>query len=454
VSTEPATTAEALARTLAPVLGDGVVIDDLQRLSGGASRETWAFGVGDRDLILRRDPPGRPGMPGSMALEAKAMRACGRAGLPVPEVLVDDDGTSLGTAGLVMGRVPGETLARRILRDDEFAAAREVLAGQLGRFLAGLHAIDPAEVPGLTEVDTLEQYWTAYQDVDDVSPTFEAAQRWLESNRPPSSGTVVVHGDLRMGNVIVGEEGLRAVIDWELVHLGDPVEDLGWLCVKAWRFGHPLPVGGVGTVDDLLSAYESVAGRPVDRDALHWWLVQKTLQWGIGCMGQAAAHLNGLVRSVELAAIGRRVAEQEWDLIELLAPDAWAEARTTSDEPVEPEPGLHGRPTAAELLDAARTFLSDTVLGATSGQVSFHTRVTANVLGIVERQLLLGPAQEVRFRSGLADLGVTSAAELCDAIRGGGFDDRQAELWRVLAASVRDRLAVANPRHLALPTPR
>jgi hypothetical protein len=114
--------------------------------------------------------------------------------------------------------------------------------------------------------------------------------------------------------------------------------------------------------------------------------------------------------------------------------------------------GLHGRPTAAELLDAARSFLSDTVLGATSGQVSFHARVTANVLGIVERQLLLGPAQEERFRSGLADLGVASAAELCDAIRGGGFDDRQSQLWRFLAVSVRDRLAVANPKHLAGPS--
>jgi hypothetical protein len=116
VSTDTTTTADALARTLRPVLGEGVAVDDLQRLSGGASRETWAFRVGDRELILRRDPPGRPGMPGSMALEADAMRACGRAGLPVPEVLVDDDGSNLGTAGLVMGRVPGETLARRILR--------------------------------------------------------------------------------------------------------------------------------------------------------------------------------------------------------------------------------------------------------------------------------------------------------------------------------------------------
>ena len=451
MSTAPSTTAEALARTLAPVLGEGVTVEDLRRLSGGASRETWAFRVADRELILRRDPPGRPGTPGSMALEANAMRACGRAGLPVPEVLVDDDGTNLGTAGLVMGRVPGETLARRILRDDEFAHAREVLAGQLGRFLAGLHAIDPSEVPGLSEVDSLAQYWESYEAVADVSPTFEAAQRWLESHRPPPTGAVVVHGDLRMGNVIVGEDGLRAVIDWEIVHLGDPVEDLGWLCVKAWRFGEPLPVGGVGTVDDLLSAYESVAGTTVDRDTFHWWLVQKTLQWGIGCMGQAAAHLDGLVRSVELAAIGRRVAEQEWDLIELLAPEAWAEARTVADDPADVEPGLHGRPTAAELLDAARGFLSDTVMGATEGHVSFHARVAANVLGIVERQLLLGPAQEARFRSGLADLGASSPSALCRAIRDGAFDERQDDLWRFLAASVRDRLAVANPKHLARP---
>lgn len=428
----------------------GMEIDDLQRLSGGASRETWAFQGDGRDLILRRDPPGRPGLPGSMALEANAMRACQRAGLPVPEVLVDDDGATLGTAGLVMGRVPGETLARKILRDDEYAGAREVLAGELGRFLAGLHAIDPAEVPGLSDVDSLAQYWTSYESIDDVSPTFEAAYRWLDSHRPERSGTTIVHGDLRMGNIIVGEEGLRAVIDWELVHQGDPVEDLGWLCVKAWRFGAPLPVGGVGTIDQLLGAYEQEAGTTVDRDALHWWLVQKTLQWGIGCMGQAAVHLNGLLRSVELAAIGRRVAEQEWDLLELLAPEQWAAAaKEIDDDPIDIEPGLHGRPTAAELLDAARGFLTEIVMPATQGHVSFHTRVTANVLGIVERQLLLGPAQEQRHRDGLARLGMGSSQQLCDAIRRGDFDSRPEELHGFLAASVRDRLAVANPKHLA-----
>ena len=446
---EPGTASDGLARLLGPVLGDPVRIEGLQRLSGGASRETWAFRAGGRDLILRRDPPGRPGPPGAMGREAAAMRACGRAGLPVPEVLVDDDGSALGTAGLVMARVPGETLARRILRDDEFAPARAVLAAQLGAFLAGLHAIDPADVPGLAEVDPLADYRAAYEATGDLSPTVEAAQRWLQAHRPPATGTTIVHGDLRMGNVIVGADGLRAAIDWELVHLGDPLEDLAWLCVKAWRFGSPLPVGGVGTLDQLLGAYEEVSGTSVDRDAFQWWLVQKTLQWAIICVGQASVHLSGALRSVELAAIGRRAAEPEWDLVELLAPDAWVAARDRPpDDPVD-EPGLHGRPTAAELLDAAQEFLTDTVMGATEGRVSFHTRVAANVLGIVERELVLGAGQQARFRDGLARLGAGSAAELCRAIRDGAFDDRPDELWAFLAASVRDRLAVANPKHLA-----
>ena len=393
---EPRSVADALAGALAPLFGDDVAVEGIQRLSGGASRETWAFCAGApggpvQDLVLRRDPPGRPGPPGAMAREASVLRAAARAGLSVPEVLVDDDGTQLGTAGMVMARVPGETIPRRILRDDECAAARSVLAGQIGRFLAGLHALDPATVPGLEPEDALATYWAAYEQVDDVSPTFVAAQRWLEANRPPPPPEpVIVHGDLRLGNLIVGPEGLRAVIDWELVHLGDPVEDLAWVCVKAWRFGAPLPVAGVGTIDTLIEAYEGAGGRPVDRDRFHWWLVQKTLQWGIICMGQAAAHLSGALRSVELATIGRRVAEQEADLLELLAPSAWQAAGAAvpegaDAEPAGPSPGLHGRPTAAELVEAVREFLADTVVAGTTGHIRYHARVAANALGKIGR---------------------------------------------------------------------
>jgi aminoglycoside phosphotransferase (APT) family kinase protein len=354
-----------------------------------------------------------------MRVEADVMRACRRAGLRVPEVLVDDDGAMLGTAGLVMARVPGETVARRILRDDRFATARGALVGDLGRFLAGLHALDPAEVPGVASADSLDRYWESYALFEDTSPVFERAAAWLRDKRPPTTATTVVHGDLRMGNLIVDERGLAAAIDWELVHLGDPLEDLAWLSVKAWRFGAAPEVGGVGSLDDLVAAYEGAGGRRVDRGALHWWLVQRTLQWGIICMGQAWAHLSGAFRSHELAAIGRRVAEQEWDLIELLAPETCAAVGTEPAlEPRPDIPGRFGRPTAREMVEAVQEFLTDDVMPSTSGRLSYHARVAANMLAIVGRELAAPPV------------------------------DPPGDDWLSLARVTRARLLVANPRHL------
>jgi aminoglycoside phosphotransferase (APT) family kinase protein len=424
----------------------GRPVEGLERLSGGASRETWAFRAGGRELILRRDPPRRLSEYGSMRLEAAAIRACTGAGLAVPEVVVVDDGERLGTPGLVMTRVPGETVARRILREPALAPARRVLVGQLASFLAGLHGLGPDAVPGLPETDPLAYLGEMYDDVEDVSPTFDAAFRWLERHRPDRSPTTIVHGDFRLGNVIVGEDGLRAVLDWELVHVGDPLEDLAWLCVKAWRFGARPAAAGVGTVEELLSAYEAASGRPVDRDGFHWWLVEKTLQWGTICMKQAAAHLTGAARSVELAAIGRRVAEQEWDLLELLAPPG-PKPRAEPGPEQEPAPGLYGRPTAGELLDAVEEFLAGPVSESTEGQVRFHARVATSVVRIVARQLRAGPGPTDRARRGLEALGAASLPELSAAIRAGKFDGRESELYPFLWSSVADRLAVANPRH-------
>lgn len=432
----------------------GGPVDGVERLSGGASRETWAFGAGGRRLVLRRDPPGRPGDFGSMSLEAAAIQAAAAAGLAVPEIVAVDGGERLGTAGMVMAHVDGETLPRRILRDADFAGARAALTGQLGRFLAGLHRIEPAAVPGLPEPDPLGYLEEMYAEVDDLSPTFDTALRWLTGNRPLRHGRAVVHGDLRLGNVIVGPEGLRAVIDWELVHLGDPVEDLAWVCVKAWRFGAGPEAAGVGTVDELLAAYHEAGGPPVERATFDWWLIEKTLQWGIMCMKQAAAHLSGAARSVELAAIGRRVAEQEWDLLELLDP----KGRPVPPPPLPPQPvpgsasgaapGLYGRPTVEELLEAVEEFLTGPVTEATGGQVRFHARVAANVVRLAARQLRAGPGPEQRAHEGLAALGAASLAELCSAIRRGTFDGREGELFPFLWSTVADRLAVAHPRHL------
>jgi aminoglycoside phosphotransferase (APT) family kinase protein len=140
----------------------------------------------------------------------------------------------------------------------------------------------------------------------------------LVDHQPPAGTLRVVHGDFRLGNVIVDDTGLRAVIDWELAHLGDPMEDLGWLCVKAWRFGGRSPVAGLGDYETLFAAYEAAGGETIDPTTVLWWEVLGTWKWGIMCMLQANAHLSGAARSHELAAIGRRVCENEYDLLNML----------------------------------------------------------------------------------------------------------------------------------------
>ena len=124
-----------------------------------------------------------------------------------------------------------------------------------------------------------------------------------------------------MGNLIVDESGLAAVLDWELVHTGEVYEDLAWFCIRAWRFGAPehLGAGGLGSVENFLAAYEAAAGIALDRDVFRWWLTVATLRWGVICRFQAERHLSGQTPSVELAAIGRRVAETEWDVLDLLS---------------------------------------------------------------------------------------------------------------------------------------
>jgi aminoglycoside phosphotransferase (APT) family kinase protein len=247
-----------------------------------------------------------------MEKEAALLRTAATAGVPVPEVVVAEPSL------IVMQRIDGETIPRKILRDDAFEKARPLLAGQCGTILARLHAMPVAGIPGLEQADQVQQFRELLDALGEPHPTFELAFRWLDANRPSSTRTTVVHGDFRNGNLIVGAEGVRAVLDWELAHLGDPLEDLGWLCVKAWRFGMAPPVGGFGSYDELIDAYEAAGGVHVDRDALRWWEVLGTLKWGIMCIMQAVTHTSGAVRSVELAAIGRRVCENELDLLELL----------------------------------------------------------------------------------------------------------------------------------------
>jgi len=292
-------------------------ITDLRRLSGGASRETWSFTADGDRLILQQQRAGAVSGSGSgMGAEAALLRAAATARVPVAPLRYD--GTATERPFIVTEAVDGETIARKILRDEEWAPALPKLAAQCGDALAKIHRIPLDAVPDLVDQDQVKQFREVLDSFGEPHPAFELGFRWLEANRPPPNDPVIVHGDFRLGNLIVGPDGLRAVLDWEIAHLGDPMEDLGWLCVKAWRFGAKRPVGGFGEYDDLFDAYRDASGVDVDPAAVRWWEVLGTLKWGVMCKMQASAHLFGFSRSVELAAIGRRVCEQEHDLLELL----------------------------------------------------------------------------------------------------------------------------------------
>ena len=327
-----------LAARLGDRLGASPRIEGLRRLTAGAANQTWRFDAIGRnrlDCVLRRSPRLAPeaddaedaaddGGALSKVGEAQVQEAARRVGVEAAEVLFTlEEADGLGD-GYVMLALEGETLARRILRDDAYADARPRLARQCGETLARLHSVDPAGLPALptsTAATQLERYGEIYRSSDQPVPVFDLALEWLREHLRAPSRVTLVHGDFRNGNLMVGPEGLRAVLDWELAHFGDPVEDLGWICVNSWRFGEiDHPVGGFGSREDLRAGYESAAGGSVDPEAMRYWEVFGTLKWGIMCMTMTRAHLTGQVRSEERAAIGRRVSETEFDLINLLAP--------------------------------------------------------------------------------------------------------------------------------------
>lgn len=443
----------ALAAALADLLGGEV--RGLHRLSGGASRTTWSFDLAGggpddagRGCILQVRRPGAVGAGMAMADEGALVGAAGRAGVPVAAVLAGGRDERLGGEFLVTGRVAGETIARKVLRDPEYAGARAVMVSQCARAMAAVHAIDPGAVRALGGADQLTQFADILHALDPARPALELGLRRLAATRPAPFGHGVVHGDFRTGNLVVGPDGLRAVLDWELAHLGDPLEDLGWFCARPWRFGAAGRAGGFGPAEALVSEYERATGRPVDPADVAWWEALGTFKWAVISLLQGAAHRSGDRRSVEHAAIGRRVCESEWDLLALLG------AAPADGPPAGgPEPGgagaaALGSPGAGELVAAVRQFLADDVVEGTGGRLRFHARVAANALGIVGRELALGPALVARRAARLARLGFADEAALAAAVRAGACDERWDEVAATVAAGVRDQLLVANPRHL------
>jgi aminoglycoside phosphotransferase (APT) family kinase protein len=304
----------------------GQAAQALTRLSGGASQESWRFTVAGQNYVLRRTPGGRArdrATALSLSSEAQILQVAGQHGLPVPQVAhICDAADGLGEA-YIMDFIEGETIARKILRDADFDIIRPQLAAQCGTALAALHNIPRASIPDMPVSDAkgeLTRYKQAYEAADHPHPVFELAFAWLAENLPPPRPHTLVHGDFRNGNLMISpDKGVVAILDWELAHSGDPMEDLGWICVPSWRFGqHDLPVGGFGLRQAMYDAYQA-AGGIINERAVRFWEILGTLKWGIMCSAMMVqAFESGLDRSVERGSIGRRASETEIDLLRML----------------------------------------------------------------------------------------------------------------------------------------
>ncbi len=322
---------------LAQKAGGAARVVQCRRLTGGASRDTWALDVetakGVERLVLRRDLGGVITDDAlSREQEFRVLQAARSAGVlvPAPRWLGADDAV-LGVPFFLTDRLDGESVGSRVVRDPALTEARRALPRQMAEQLARIHAIDPTALDFLPRPDpgqsparsAVERIGRQLWQLGEPHPVLEVAVRWLLRDPPPCPKPVLVHGDFRVGNLMVGPAGLVGVFDWEFAHVGDPAEDLAWPCVRSWRFGQDrLRLGGLAAPDEFLAAYERLAGRTVSAAALRWWEVLGNLRWAVGCVAQARRHLSGLAPSLELASLGRRAAEMELELLDLLGEDA------------------------------------------------------------------------------------------------------------------------------------
>jgi aminoglycoside phosphotransferase (APT) family kinase protein len=434
----------------------------VERLSGGASQETYRIVLevrdGERRLAMRRSAGGAAagrveGQPG-LATEARLMRCARQAGVPEPEVyhvLQAED--ELGE-GFLMEWLDGETLGARIVRSPELADIRDRLAYECGQILARIHAID-LEASGLRQhLDAVpperyvRQTWERYQALASPQPMIDYTARWLLDHLPAEAEMKLVHNDFRNGNFMVTPHGVNAVLDWELAHIGDPMRDLGWLCTNSWRFGNSdLPVGGFGKREDLFAGYASVSGSKVDPERVYFWEVFGSFWWAVGCLGMAEHYRRGPDKTVERPAIGRRSSECQVDCVNLLIPGPVARV-----EPGEIE-SLSDLPRVDELLTSVRDYLRGDVMAATEGRLNFLARVASNALDIVLRELATGEALREREHERLGALlggseGLTPLRwRLVESLRDGSMPLDQPGLAEHLRQTVVNQVAIDQPRY-------
>ncbi|HEX2560870.1 phosphotransferase family protein [Phenylobacterium sp.] len=268
-----------------------VAVDQLSRIAGGASRETYRFRLTwredgetrERRLILRRDPPASL-IETERRIEFEAYRAFRNSAVPVPEMLyLEEESDALDHPFFIAEEISGFQAGPGTLWTEPYLACHAELGRRKWTILGEIAKADPQALglttvlPPATPEDSWRReldHWEGVLDDDETEPLpiVRAAIRWLRAHPPPPPPRLsVVHGDYRTGNFLYDTEGgVHGVLDWEMCHLGDPLEDLGWSFNPVWSFGRGL-VGGLLPRDEAVAAWESASGLKADPDALHWW---------------------------------------------------------------------------------------------------------------------------------------------------------------------------------------
>jgi aminoglycoside phosphotransferase (APT) family kinase protein len=335
---------ERLCRFVAAVAGARrATIGSFAPLRGGAIQENWSVDIdlegggsaGRHALVLRTDAASRVAASHGRAEEFALLKLARAAGVAVPEPLwLCSDPAVIGRAFYLMRRVPGVAAGHRIVKDLSLGGPRDALAERLGRELARIHAVTPetgarlvpdqsfdfltpaSTNPGLDRVRLYRRY---LDDLGDPHPALEWGLRWLERNSRPSREIVLIHEDFRTGNYLVDEQGLTAILDWEFAAWGDPMSDVGWFCAKCWRFGAvDREAGGIAARAPFYRGYEAASGRRIDPTAVHYGEIAAHVRWAVIALQQAARHLSGAQRSLELALTGRIVPELELEILSLI----------------------------------------------------------------------------------------------------------------------------------------
>ena len=368
-------------------LGGSAETENLIRLTGGANMESWSFDYAGRGYVLRRSPSAEmmAGRTYGHDVEAAVVRAAFMAGVKAPEIVGEIHAAdNLGT-GYLMRRVEAEVNPVKILTDPPTS-----LLDDFARELAAIHAVSRDALPFLPEAGAatlLAELKSRFLGFGGDRPVMALALKWLEDHLPAPVKSVLLHGDFRMGNIMVDANGVAAVLDWELAHLGDRHQDLAFGCINSWRFGYiDRPAFGIGPLDEFFDAYARKSGVAVEPDRFRWWLVYATLWWGVCCLQMADIWRSGLDSSLERAVIGRRASETEVDLLMLLEDDAPITERgliaTATPQPL----SQIGEPSAVELLEALSSWIQADIKPNAQGRDRFMSAVALNALGMLQRE--------------------------------------------------------------------